>query len=268
MWWTVAIRLSIKKIGGDVLRFKDKVVLVTGAGSGIGYATAERIAQEGGKLLLADINGDALRRAGDAIQAAHATEYGTFVFDASDMAGTREMVKTAAAHFGRLDVLCNIAGIAGGWHTHEMPEADYKRMMAINVDGVFASCQEAIPHLIETKGNIVNMASASSKQGQPYTAAYCASKAAVVAITRCLAVEYAGNGVRANAVCPGGVNTNIHHTIQFPKDADAKMMEKLYPLFPIAEPHEIAAAIAYLASDEARYVTGVDFSIDGGQTVS
>jgi meso-butanediol dehydrogenase/(S,S)-butanediol dehydrogenase/diacetyl reductase len=75
-------------------------------------------------------------------------------------------------------------------------------------------------------------------------------------------------GVRANAICPGGVNTNIHHTIEFPKDVNPKLMDKLYPLFPIAEPHEIAAAVAYLASDEARYVTGVDFSIDGGQTVS
>lgn len=251
-----------------MLRFKDKVVLVTGAAAGIGYATAKRIAEEGGRLLLADINGDAVKRAGETLRAAHDTEYATFVFDASNMSGTRAMVKQAAAHFGRLDVLCNIAGIAGGWHTHEMPEDAYKRMMAINVDGVFASCQEAIPYLIESKGNIVNMASASSKQGQAYTAAYCASKAAVVAITRCLAVEYAEVGVRANAICPGGVNTNIHHTIEFPKDVNPKLMDKLYPLFPIAEPHEIAAAVAYLASDEARYVTGVDFSIDGGQTVS
>lgn len=249
-------------------RFKGKVALVTGAASGIGRATAQRLALEGASLLMADINLEAIEALGQELHAAHDTEFACFKFDATSMADSRDMVRRAAKHFERIDVLCNIAGIAGGWHTHEMPEADYRRMMAINVDSVFAISQEAIPHLIASRGNIVNMSSASAKQGQPYTAAYCASKAAVVAITRCLAVEYAANGVRANAICPGGVNTHIHKTIQFPTDVDAKMMDKLYPLFPIAEPEEIAAAVAYLASDEARYVTGVDFSIDGGQTVS
>jgi len=249
-------------------RFKGKVVLVTGAAAGIGLASAERLAQEGARVLMADINGDALHQAGAALREKYGTDHACFVFDASDMTGTRAMVREAAAHFGRLDVLCNIAGIASGWHTHEMPQDVYKRMMAINVDGVFAACQEAIPHLIASKGNIVNMASSAAKQGQAYTAAYCGSKAAVTAFTRCLAVEYAEHGVRANAICPGSVNTNIYRTIEFPKDVNPKLMDKLYSLLPMAEPHEIAAAIAYLASDEARYVTGVDFSIDGGQTVA
>jgi len=249
-------------------RFKGRVVLVTGAAAGIGLATADRLAKEGARVLLADINGDALHQAGAALREKYATEHACFVFDASDMTETRAMVKEAAMHFGRLDVLCNIAGIAGGWHTHEMPQDAYKRMMAINVDGVFAACQEAIPYLIVSKGNIVNMASSSAKQGQAYTTAYCGSKAAVTAFTRCLAVEYAEHSVRANAICPGSVNTNIYRTIEFPKDANPKLMGKLYSLLPMAEPDEIAAAVAYLASDEARYVTGVDFSIDGGQTVA
>jgi NAD(P)-dependent dehydrogenase (short-subunit alcohol dehydrogenase family) len=249
-------------------RFTDKVALVTGAASGIGRATAIRLAQEGAKLLLADINVKAMDELGEHLRRECDTELGKFAFDATDLKSCRKMVRDAVGRFGRIDVLCNIAGIAGGWHFHEMPETEWTRMMTINVDSVFAISQEAIPHLIASKGNIVNMASASAKQGQAYTTAYCASKAAVVAMTRCLAVEYAENGVRANAICPGGVETNIHRTIKFPTDVNPKLMDKLYPLFPIAQPEEIAAAVAYLASDEARYVTGVDFSIDGGQTVS
>lgn len=250
------------------MRFSGKVVLVTGAGSGIGRATAIRLAKEGAKLLLADINTTAMEELAGQLRSGHDTAVACFVFDASNTTSCRTMVAHAVSHFGRIDVLCNIAGIAGGWHFHDMPETDWNRMVAINLTSVFAISQEAIPHLIKSKGNIINMASASAKQGQPYTACYCATKAAVVALTRCLAVEYAEHGVRANAICPGGVNTPINKTLNFPSDINPKMMDKLYPLFPMAEPEEIAAAVAYLASDEARYVTGIDFSIDGGQTMS
>ncbi|SFV12524.1 SDR family NAD(P)-dependent oxidoreductase [Pseudoduganella namucuonensis] len=250
------------------MRFKGKIALVTGAASGIGRASAVRLAREGATLALADINTAAIEEVAAELRRAHDTTVACFVFDATNTDSCRGMVSAAAAHFGAIDVLCNIAGIAGGWHFHEMPQAAWDRMVAINLTSVFAISQEAIPHLVRSRGNIVNMASASAKQGQPYTTAYCATKAGVVALTRCLAVEYAKDGVRANAICPGGVNTPINQTLNFPTDIDAKMMDKLYPLFPMAEPEEIAAAVAYLASDEARYVTGIDFSIDGGQTMS
>lgn len=249
------------------MRFTGKVALVTGASSGIGRASAIRLAQEGALLALADINLDGLEELAAELQGKHGA-IACFGFDASDTASCRTMVSRVAKQFGRIDVLCNIAGIAGGWHFHDMPEAAWLRMVAINLNSVFAISQEAIPHLVASKGNIINMASASAKQGQPYTACYCATKAAVVALTRCIAVEYAKDGVRANAICPGGVNTPINKTLNFPTDIDAKMMDKLYPLFPMAEPEEIALAVAYLASDDARYVTGIDFSIDGGQTMS
>lgn len=249
-------------------RFNGKVALVTGAASGIGRASAVRLAQEGAKLLLADINAAGLETVATQLREAHGTEVTCFAFDATDMKSCREMVARAVARFDRLDVLCNIAGIAGGWHFTEMTDTQWRRMLTINLDSVFAISQAAIPALIASKGNIINMSSASAKQGQAYLAAYCASKAAVVALTTSIAVEFAADGVRANAICPGGVNTNIHATIQFPKDIDEKLMAKLYPLSAIAEPEEIAAAVAYLASDEARYVTGIDFSIDGGQTMS
>ncbi|WP_085663743.1 MULTISPECIES: SDR family NAD(P)-dependent oxidoreductase [unclassified Pseudomonas] len=249
-------------------RFKDKVALVTGAASGIGRATAVRLAQEGATLLLADINAAGLEVAAGQLREAHGRQVACFTFDATDMQSCRAMVKQAVAQHSRLDVLCNIAGIAGGWHFKDMTDALWRRMLLINLDSVFAISQAAMPALVSSKGNIINMSSASAKQGQAYLAAYCASKAAVVALTQSLAVEYASAGVRANAICPGGVNTNIHATIQFPADVDEKLMSKLYPLSAIAEPEEIAAAVAYLASDEARYVTGIDFSIDGGQTMS
>lgn len=250
------------------MRFKGKIALVTGAASGIGRASAVRLAKEGAVLALADINAAAIEALAAELHGAYDTRVACFSFDATSADSCRAMVSAVAGHFGTIDVLCNIAGIAGGWHFHEMPQAAWDRMVAINLTSVFAICQEAIPHLRKSRGNIVNMASASAKQGQPYTTAYCATKAGVVALTRCLAVEYAQDGVRANAICPGGVNTPINQTLNFPTDIDAKMMDKLYPLFPMAEPEEIATALAYLASDEARYVTGIDFSIDGGQTMS
>ena len=128
-----------------------------------------------------------------------------------------------------------------------------------------AICQEALPHLCESRGNIVNMSSASALCGAAYWSAYAASKAAVASLSKCLAVEFSGKGVRVNAVCPGGVNTTLATTYSVPPDVDAALVRRLFPLLPAAEPEEIAAAVAYLASDEARYVTGVAFSIDGGQ---
>jgi meso-butanediol dehydrogenase/(S,S)-butanediol dehydrogenase/diacetyl reductase len=124
-----------------------------------------------------------------------------------------------------------------------------------------------VPHLLAARGVIVNVASAAAIKGQAYTAPYCVSKAGVVSLTKCLAVEYAKRGLRAVAICPGGVNTPLNAELKLPDGADQALFRRLLPLaFPIAEPEEIAAAVAYLASDEARFVNGAVFSIDGGQT--
>ena len=131
---------------------------------------------------------------------------------------------------------------------------------------VFFLCQAAIPHLLATRGVIVNMASAAAVKGQAYTSPYCATKAAVVALTKSMAVEYAKRGLRVVALAPGGVKTALTANVKFPEGFDPALIQKLMPLMALAEPDEIAAAVAYLASAEARYVNGAVLSIDGAQT--
>jgi meso-butanediol dehydrogenase/(S,S)-butanediol dehydrogenase/diacetyl reductase len=165
-------------------------------------------------------------------------------------------------------VLCNIAGIFISRRLTDIQEEEWNRMVGINLNSVFFLSQAAMPHLIETKGNIVNMASTAGLVGQVYNAMYCATKGAVVMLSKSMAVEYARAGVRVNAICPGGVNTPLAANLTLPEDPDMDLFMRLMPLLDIAEPEEIASAIAYLASDEARYVTGTAFAIDGGQTAT
>jgi len=187
--------------------------------------------------------------------------------DVASPAACRAAIDACAARYGRLDLLANVAGVMYWGHLTDVSEADWARTLAVNLSGVFFLCQAAVPRLLETKGVIVNVASAAAIKGQAYTAPYCVSKAGVVSLTKCLAVEYAKRGLRAVAICPGGVNTPLNADLKLPEGADKALFQRLMPLaFPIAEPEEIAAAVAYLASDEARFVNGAVFSIDGGQT--
>jgi meso-butanediol dehydrogenase / (S,S)-butanediol dehydrogenase / diacetyl reductase len=245
-------------------RFDNKVCLVTGAASGIGRATALRLASEGASIAAADINEQGLATLVDEL-GQQGTACIAIAFNALDEASSRAIAAQAVARFGRLDVLCNIAGACRADHFLDIRLADWERMFSINVSSLVAISQAALPHLIETRGNIVNMSSASALCGAAYWSAYAASKAAVASLSKCLAVEFSGKGVRVNSVCPGGVNTTLASTYSVPPDVDMALVQRLFPLHEAAEPEEIAAAVAYLASDEARYVTGVSFNIDGGQ---
>lgn len=240
------------------------MALITGAGSGIGRATAIRLAREGAAVYLADINEAALTDTASML--GENAGCATGVCDVSSRAQCRQLVGDAVVEFGRLDVLCNIAGIAPCNNFLEIEEADWQRVVGINLDGVFYLCQAAMPHLIESGGNIVNMSSSAGRTGQAYNSSYCATKAAVLMLSKALAVEFAGRGVRVNAICPGGVLTPLTHNFAPPEDADMDLFARLMPLLPMAEAEEIAGAVAYLASDEARFVTGAEFAIDGGQT--
>lgn len=246
-------------------RFQDKVALITGAGSGIGRATAQRLAEEGAAVYLADINTDALEET-----AALLPEGARSVCAALDVASAdqcQQVVADCVEQLGQLDVLCNIAGIVLCKHFTEIGIDEWKRVVDINLNGVFYLCQTAIPHLIESKGNIINMSSSAGREGQAYHAVYCATKAAVLMLSKSLAIEYADKGVRANAICPGGVMTPLTQKFSPPENADMALFHRMFPLVePMAEAPEVAAAVAYLASDEARFVTGIEFAIDGGQT--
>lgn len=248
-------------------RFDNKVVLVTGAASGIGQATAIRLAQEGASVMLADINEEGLAQTQQSI-AEFDGESATVQLDVSSLTACQNAVASVIERYGKLDVLCNIAGIFISRRLTEIQEEEWNRMVGINLNSVFFLSQAAMPHLIESKGNIINMASTAGLVGQVYNAMYCATKGAVVMLSKSMAVEYARSGVRVNAICPGGVNTPLAGNISLPEDPDMDLFMRLMPLLDIAEADEIASAIAYLASDEARYVTGTAFAIDGGQTAS
>lgn len=248
-------------------RFENKVAMITGAGSGIGRATALRLASEGARLAISDINPAGLEETLALLPGA-AEMHRASPLDVSDPGACRAAVADAAGHFGSLDVLCNIAGFAKPQRLGEVSDDDWQRMISVNLSSVFFLCQAAMPHLVATRGAIVNMASSAGLVGQIYNSVYCASKGGVVLLSKALAVEFASSGVRVNAVCPGGVKTPLSAGFKLPENADMNVAGRLWPLMEAAEPEEIAAAVAYLASDEARFVTGEAFAIDGGQTAS
>jgi len=246
-------------------RFEGKVAVVTGAASGIGKATALRLGEEGASLMLGDMNEEGLRATADAISK-KGSKVVTQRLDVCEVDACKAIVEGAVAEFGKLDVLCNIAGIAGAEHFEKVTDEFWNRIIAVNLSSVFFLSRTAIPHLLETKGNIVNMASTAGLVGQIYNAGYCASKAGVVMLTKSMAIEFAGRGVRVNAVCPGAIRTALSENFKMPENVDMSLFSRLFPLMEAGEADEVATAVAYLASDEARFVTGAAFAIDGGQT--
>jgi meso-butanediol dehydrogenase / (S,S)-butanediol dehydrogenase / diacetyl reductase len=245
-------------------RFDGKVALVTGAGSGIGRAVALRLAVEGARVFAVDV--DEVRLHDTAAAAADVVR--THVADLADPQACKDAVEACVATLGRLDVIGNIAGISRAEHFTDVTVEQYRQMMAVNVDAYFFLAQAAIPHLLETGGNIVNIASNAGLMGQAYTVVYCMSKAAVALFTRSLAMEYVKTPLRVNAIAPGGTNTALVQNFQMPPDVDFALMQPYVAFRPAAEPQEIATLFAYVASDEARSVHGSILSIDNGLTAS
>lgn len=246
-------------------RFNNKVAFITGAASGIGRETALRLASEGADLMLCDIDEKGLQHTTVDCQQ-HGVKVTAQYCDVSDYDSCAAAINACIEQHNKLDVLCNIAGIAQIQHFTEITVEQFQRMLGINLSSVFYLCQLAMPHLIATKGNIVNMSSSAGLVGQAYTSAYCATKAAVINLSKSLAVEYSAQSVRVNALCPGSVKTPLSAKITFPDNINQQLLGKMFPMLETAQPTEIAAAVAYLASDEARFITGATLPIDGGQT--
>jgi 2-keto-3-deoxy-L-fuconate dehydrogenase len=241
-----------------------RVALVTGAGSGIGEAVVRRFATAGASVVAADVDGTAAERvAGEIGSAAVAIET-----DVSDEDAVVEAVARAEA-LGGVDILVNVAGIGSTTNAPDTPLEIWERVMAVNARGTFLFCKHAIPPMVERrKGAIVNVASVAGLVGLRNRAAYCASKGAVIALTRALAVDHVGSGIRVNAVCPGTVDSPWVRRLVEEVGEPLEALRARQPMGRLGTPEEIAEAIHYLASDAAAFVTGTAFVIDGGLTMA
>jgi NAD(P)-dependent dehydrogenase (short-subunit alcohol dehydrogenase family) len=237
------------------------VALVTGGASGIGRATVHRLVEEGATVVAADIAEEGL--AATAKDAARPEAVSAFAGDVRDPAFGPAAVERAIEH-GGLDLVVNAAGILRFEHSHEVSLESWQRILDVNLTGTFLVCQAAIPALLDRRGAIVNVASTAALAAHPWAAAYSASKGGVLALTRTLAIEYAKHGLRANAVCPGSIDTPITDAFELPEGADGKLVYRIMSPVGMGDASKVAAAIAYLGSDDALHVNGADLRIDGG----
>jgi NAD(P)-dependent dehydrogenase (short-subunit alcohol dehydrogenase family) len=247
-------------------RFTGQVAIVTGAGSGIGRATALRLGAEGAVVACLDLVGDAADDTAATVVKDDGRALGV-ACDVSDADSVAAAVAGVVADLGPPQIVSNVAGIGRFIHTVDHPLDDWNRILAVNLTGTFLVCRATLPHLLENGGNIVNIASSAGLMGQPYSAAYCASKGGVVLLTKALAMEYVDRGVRVNAVAPGGIKTPLIDHFGFPDGANPKLFAAMTSLMGWGQPEEVAGVVAFLASDEARYITGAVMTIDGGITI-
>jgi NAD(P)-dependent dehydrogenase (short-subunit alcohol dehydrogenase family) len=248
-------------------RFEGKIALVTGASSGIGKATAARLAREGAKVAVTARREERLASLVEEI-AANGGSAHAIASDLTNESDRKRLVDEAGSHYGGLDVLVNAAGIIG-FGTIENTTLDaWKEMFDVNVVAIFHLMQLSLPHLLPRKGNVVNVSSVNGLRSFPNVLAYCSSKSALDQLTRCSALELAAKQVRVNAVNPGVVVTELHRQAGLEQEAYAAFLERsktTHPIGRVGQPEDLAALIAFLASDEASWITGATISIDGGR---
>jgi NAD(P)-dependent dehydrogenase (short-subunit alcohol dehydrogenase family) len=250
-------------------RVEGKACVVTGAGSGIGKAIAQRLAEEGGKVICVDLNAEAVAATVQNIQDTGGTAE-AFAADVSDAGQTDAFIQRCVEQYGSIDVLVNNAGVNLPGVFHEVSNEVIDKTLNVNVKGAIYGSRAAIPHMLKQGGGaIVNISSVNGLVSEPFLAIYSASKGAVVMLTKGIALDYAKQGIRCNCICPGWVDTPINY-------AHAEMLgglEKVYasidsfqPIGRPGEPREIAHLALFLASDEASFLTGSIIAADGGMT--
>lgn len=244
---------------------KGKVALVTGAASGLGRATALKLAHAGANICIVDVNAAGLEET-----ALQAKNCGVEVLCHATNLAVRDncfnAIEAAVSQFGRLDALCNVAGILLLSNAHEMSAADFELTMAVNFNAPFFLMQAAIPHLLEHNGAVVNVTSSGALIGEAYCGVYTAAKAALTHLTKSLAMEYINKPIRINAVAPGGMATNIANNFKMPAGFDPELFKRFTPLRGVVEVDDVADLVAFLASDAARGYHGACISIDKGIT--
>jgi len=251
-------------------RFKGKGVIVTGGASGIGKATAERFLEEGAKVAILDVS---RKNADAALKELKKKGFTPLILtgDVTKSSDVKKMVSTAKAKLGRIDVLFNNAGILVEGTVEDVTEKDWDRIMAVNVKGVFLMSKEVVPIMLkQRKGAIVNNASCSGLVGDRSAIAYNTSKGAVVLMTKCMALDYAKKNIRVNCVCPGEIDTPMFRqearSRNMPVEEYRRELCQCHPIGRLGVPTEVANTVLFLASDQASFITGAAFSVDGGYT--
>ena len=242
-----------------------KSALVTGAGGGLGQATAIALAQAGADVCIVDVKADGLAATAQQVEALGRKAV-LHAVDLSVVDNCSASVETAVAAFGRLDALCNVAGILKLANSHEMPLDDWNLVMAVNLTAPFLLSQAAIPHLLKTNGAIVNVTSLAAHIGEAYAAAYCATKGGLAQLTKSMAMEYLKQPIRINAISPGGMATPIGASFVPPAGCDMELLARYRPIRGLVEVADMAHMIAYLASDASRGFHGAIIQMDNGIT--
>ena len=243
--------------------FEGRVVLVTGAASGIGRATAEAFGARGARVACTDIRTDQLAETVGAIEKSGG-EAMAMALDVADSAAATAAVERCAEQWGGLHILANVAGVLKLDHAHQLSDEDWNRVLGINLGGTFFMSRAAIPHLLEHAGCIVNVASLAGLKGQAYGAAYCASKAAVGAMTRCLAVEWAKDNITTIDIAPGYIETDLNRDYLSREKVKAWLVDRI-PTGEPGKPEDVAKLVGAVMAGDIPFLTGETIYIDGGQ---
>ncbi|MBV8809857.1 MAG: SDR family oxidoreductase [Acidobacteriaceae bacterium] len=248
------------------MTLKERVAVITGSGSGIGRAAAIEFARAGARVVIADLNLQGARDTAARLTATR-TDVLAVETDVAIAESVQNLVSETIRHFGTIHVLMNNAAIQVNKTVEDTEVAEWNREIAVNLGGVFLTSKYFLPHLRQTKGNIINMSSVNGFFTEPMCAGYCATKAAIIGLTKAMAIDHGKEGIRVNCICPGYIDAGLaegYFEAQADPQAARAAAGKLHALWRIGQPEEVARAAVFLASDEASFITGAAITVDGG----